>query len=78
VIKLVLSFVLYLSGRALDFAGIDQNLDVQAPEALFRLRLMTVIVPVTLLAAAGVLLFKLNVPEAKVREVRRILEDRRT
>lgn len=77
VIKLVLSFVLYLSGRALDFAGIDQNLDIQAPEALFRLRLMAVIVPITLLAASGVLLFKLNVPEAKVREVRRILEDRR-
>jgi len=77
VIKLVLSFVLYLSGRALDFAGIDQHLDIQAPDALFRLRLMAVIVPVTLLAASGVLLFKLNVPEAKVREVRAILENRR-
>jgi GPH family glycoside/pentoside/hexuronide:cation symporter len=77
VIKMVLSIVLYLSGRVLRFAGIDQTLDIQSPEALLKLRIMVVLVPVVLLAASGLLLLKLKVPEGRVRKVRAILEARR-
>jgi Na+/melibiose symporter-like transporter len=68
---------LFLTGVILRVAGIDQTARVQTPEALLKLRVLGALVPAIMLGIAGILLFRLNVPESKVREVRAILEQRR-
>jgi GPH family glycoside/pentoside/hexuronide:cation symporter len=77
VIKLAGSMTLFLTGVILRVAGIDQTARVQTPEALLKLRVLGALVPAIMLGIAGILLFRLNVPESKVREVRAILEQRR-
>ena len=76
--KLGVSASPLIVGIILSFIGFDQNLTVQPEEVLFKLRLFAVVVPCAFILVAGILLFAIRLPETRVREVRAMLEERRS
>ena len=76
--KLAVAGTQFVTGVVLRFAGFDPGLEgAQPPDVLFKLRIMTVLIPFALISISGALLFFLRVPEKRIREVRATLEARR-
>lgn len=66
-----------ITGIALNIAGFQEGVAVQAPEVLFNLRLAMVIVPCIFVLLSVVVLYFFHVPEKEIRRIRKILDQRR-
>ncbi len=65
-----------ITGLIMSIIGFQEGIDFQEPEVLFKLRLAMIIVPSLFMVLSIVVVFLLNMPESKAREVRAILDAR--
>jgi len=72
-VKLGLAGVMALSGVILGLAGFDQNLKLQTPETILKLRVLFMLLPLGTLAAALILTVKYPLSREKMQQIRTLL-----
>jgi GPH family glycoside/pentoside/hexuronide:cation symporter len=77
VVKVGFSGTFFMTGALLKLSGFNEKIDVQAPEAMTRIRILMAVIPVLVMAMAAILLIFYPLNEKRVHEIRDILEKRR-
>lgn len=77
IMKIGTTSAIVATGYCLSWASFDENIAVQSPETIFKLRLMMAAIPVVVAVLCTPLLLLYPLSEKRVREMRAILEARR-
>jgi len=76
-VKLGQAIALVLGGLVLKLVGFDQNATVQAADTITKLRIADIAIPVITALMAIVVMWKYDLTEAKAREIKAMLVERR-
>lgn len=77
-VKLGTAAAMLLSGIVLQYIGFDQNVQVQTAETITKLRIADIIIPIVSGIIAILIIWKYEINEAKAKEIRAELQNRKS